>query len=165
MSLTSHRGTRSCPPKGRTPQGSVHPLHSRTDPGVPTSVLSQNHRDSVERALEVWEPRANRPLTSADVDEIRDNLTGFFRVLLEWDETDRRQNLDGSGTRTTDEAQPKPLVKAPNQSGQRSVRPRGRQRYPQNASAQALPSPIDPRPVHSQKGKPTQSLNRDRRQP
>lgn len=36
------------------------------------------------RTLEVWSRRSTRPLTEEDAREIAENMTGFFRVLLEW---------------------------------------------------------------------------------
>jgi len=36
------------------------------------------------RTLELWSRRSARPLTEEDAREIDENMTGFFRVLLEW---------------------------------------------------------------------------------
>jgi len=36
------------------------------------------------RTLELWGRRSSRPLTEEDAREITENMTGFFRVLLEW---------------------------------------------------------------------------------
>ena len=36
------------------------------------------------RTLELWSRRSQRPLTEEDAREIAENMTGFFRVLLEW---------------------------------------------------------------------------------
>jgi hypothetical protein len=36
------------------------------------------------RTLELWSRRSARPLTEEDAREIAENMTGFFRVLLEW---------------------------------------------------------------------------------
>jgi len=44
---------------------------------------------SIERALDVWQPRSSRKLTSEDVRQIAENTTGFFRILLEWQAKER----------------------------------------------------------------------------
>ncbi|HVC76142.1 MAG TPA: hypothetical protein VND96_06435 [Candidatus Micrarchaeaceae archaeon] len=36
------------------------------------------------RTLEVWSRRSTRPLTEEDARQITQNMTGFFRVLVEW---------------------------------------------------------------------------------
>ncbi len=41
-----------------------------------------------------WEPHSGRKLTPEDARQIRENITGFFRVLLEWDNA--RKARDGS---------------------------------------------------------------------
>jgi hypothetical protein len=40
--------------------------------------------ERIARTLEIWSRRSTRPLTEEDAREIADNMTGFFRVLLEW---------------------------------------------------------------------------------
>ena len=40
---------------------------------------------SIERALDVWQPRYSWKLTCEDAREITENTTGFFRILLEWE--------------------------------------------------------------------------------
>jgi hypothetical protein len=46
------------------------------------------------RALEVWSRRSTRPLTDEDAREIAENMTGFFRVLLEWKAKKRVPGVD-----------------------------------------------------------------------
>jgi len=41
--------------------------------------------DINDEAIAFWEPLAGRNLTREDARQIRENLTGFFRLLLEWD--------------------------------------------------------------------------------
>ena len=43
----------------------------------------------IKYTLEVWQPRTPRRLTEEDAREIIDNITGFFKVLIEWDEKER----------------------------------------------------------------------------
>ena len=51
---------------------------------------------SVERALDVWQPRSSRRLTSEDIRQITENTIGFFRILLDWESKER--TLRGRGT-------------------------------------------------------------------
>ena len=47
-----------------------------------------------DRTLEVWSRRSTRPLTEEDAREIAENMTGFFRVLLEWKAKKRALGVD-----------------------------------------------------------------------
>jgi hypothetical protein len=38
----------------------------------------------LNRAREVWQPRTSRPLSTEDVRQIVENVSGFFQILLEW---------------------------------------------------------------------------------
>ena len=40
--------------------------------------------ERIARTIELWSRRSTRPLTEEDAREIAENMTGFFRVLLEW---------------------------------------------------------------------------------
>jgi hypothetical protein len=46
------------------------------------------------RTLELWSRRGARPLTEEDAREIAENMTGFFRVLLEWQAKKRALGVD-----------------------------------------------------------------------
>ena len=46
------------------------------------------------RTLEIWSRRSMRPLTEEDAREIAENMTGFFRVLLEWKAKKRALGVD-----------------------------------------------------------------------
>ena len=39
----------------------------------------------VADTIAFWQPLASHELTHEDVRQIRENMTGFFRLLLEWD--------------------------------------------------------------------------------
>lgn len=54
----------------------------------------------VEKARTIFQKRTNRTLTNEDARQMLENLTGFFRVLHEWDRAQRR----AEGTRTADDA-------------------------------------------------------------
>jgi hypothetical protein len=47
-----------------------------------------------KRTIAFWQPRTSRRLAAEDAREIMENLTGFFRVLAEWDKRDR-QSVNG----------------------------------------------------------------------
>ena len=40
---------------------------------------------SLERTLQVWQPRASKALTYEDARQIFENVTGFFKILKEWE--------------------------------------------------------------------------------
>jgi hypothetical protein len=46
------------------------------------------------RTLELWSRRSAQPLTEEDAREIAENMTGFFRVLLEWKAKKRALGVD-----------------------------------------------------------------------
>ncbi len=56
--------------------------------GSPTSA------DGAERSRRFWGGRSAKPLTDEDEREIAENLTGFFKVLAEWDAADRKVSGD-----------------------------------------------------------------------
>lgn len=39
----------------------------------------------IARTKEIWQPRATCRLSDEDAREIAENVTGFFRLLLEWE--------------------------------------------------------------------------------
>jgi hypothetical protein len=45
--------------------------------------------DFIDETIAVWQKRATRRLTREDGREIIENITGFFRILLEWDRAER----------------------------------------------------------------------------
>jgi hypothetical protein len=50
--------------------------------------------ERIARTLEIWSRRSSRPLTGEDAREIAENMTGFFRVLLEWKAKKRALGVD-----------------------------------------------------------------------
>jgi hypothetical protein len=50
--------------------------------------------ERIVRTLEIWSRRSSRPLTEEDAREIAENMTGFFRVLLEWKAKNRAPGVD-----------------------------------------------------------------------
>ena len=47
-------------------------------------------QDFNQRTCDFWQPRASRQLTDEDAREMAENLSGFFRLLDEWDRGARR---------------------------------------------------------------------------
>ena len=47
--------------------------------------MNQAECQLIARTRETWQPRAGRSLSDEDVREIAENVTGFFRLLLEWE--------------------------------------------------------------------------------
>jgi len=47
-------------------------------------------RDFLDQTIAVWQPYADRPLTREDAREITHNVVGFFSILREWAEEERR---------------------------------------------------------------------------
>lgn len=59
--------------------------------------LRESDPDLLDRTLEVFQPRTSRRLTREDAREISHNLTGFFRVLMEWDRKERARVAAAGG--------------------------------------------------------------------
>jgi hypothetical protein len=51
----------------------------------------------VEKARAVFQKRTSRKLTNEDARQMLENLTGFFRVLHEWDRAQRRPEVSSPG--------------------------------------------------------------------
>lgn len=45
--------------------------------------------DFIDQTLSIWQPLSKRQLSREDGREIIENMTGFFRILQEWDRADR----------------------------------------------------------------------------
>jgi len=48
-------------------------------------------KEFLEKTIQVWQPYSSTPLSLEDGREICGNLCGFFSVLKEWDEKERRR--------------------------------------------------------------------------
>ncbi|WP_257554523.1 hypothetical protein [Sphingobium sp. CFD-2] len=51
----------------------------------------------VEKARKVFQKRTSRKLTNEDARQILENLTGYFRVLHDWERTQRKREAEGAG--------------------------------------------------------------------
>lgn len=47
--------------------------------------MNQAEPQLIARTKETWQPRAVCSLSDEDAREIAENVTGFFRLLLEWE--------------------------------------------------------------------------------
>ena len=52
---------------------------------------SMANQDFNKRTRELWQPRTSRELTEEDAREMTENVSGFFRLLAEWDLEARRE--------------------------------------------------------------------------
>ena len=48
-------------------------------------------QDFNQRTLDLWQARTSRKLTEEDAREMAVNMSGFFRLLAEWDREARRE--------------------------------------------------------------------------
>jgi hypothetical protein len=55
-----------------------------------SSKPSDGNGDFIDQTVSIWQKHAKRQLTRQDGREIIDNMSGFFRVLREWDRSERR---------------------------------------------------------------------------
>ena len=53
--------------------------------------MNQAECQLIARTGETWQPRAGRNLSDEDAREIAENVTGFFRLLLEWEASEKQQ--------------------------------------------------------------------------
>jgi hypothetical protein len=43
----------------------------------------------IQQTLDFWQPRTPQTLTPEDARQIVENISGFFRILLEWESAER----------------------------------------------------------------------------
>jgi hypothetical protein len=52
--------------------------------------MGEDRQDElIARTIVVWQARSSRRISNEDARQIVENAVGFFRTLLEWDETQR----------------------------------------------------------------------------
>ncbi|HVC78264.1 MAG TPA: hypothetical protein VND96_17275 [Candidatus Micrarchaeaceae archaeon] len=67
--------------------------------GRPELVSAKTLADErLARTLDLWSRRSTRPLTEEDARVIAENMSGFFRVLLEWKAKQRALGIDRDRT-------------------------------------------------------------------
>ena len=47
-------------------------------------IVQEPRTKLIERTLELWQPRSSKALSEEDARQIAENVTGFFRILMEW---------------------------------------------------------------------------------
>jgi hypothetical protein len=52
--------------------------------------------DFIDETVAIWQRRSSRQLSREDGREIIENMTGFFRILQEWDRAERTAKADAS---------------------------------------------------------------------
>lgn len=50
-----------------------------------TGVMKKCKPDTTKQTIDFWQPHYTQALTPDDAQEIVENVTGFFRVLAEWE--------------------------------------------------------------------------------
>ena len=60
---------------------------------------SELRQSQVEEAIAFWEPLAGRSVGREEAREIIDNMTTYFKILIEWDAADRRAAAAAEGNR------------------------------------------------------------------
>lgn len=50
-------------------------------------------KETIEKTRAFWSPYEGRSLTDEECNEIYDNSVAFVKLLLEWDEEDRRAGV------------------------------------------------------------------------
>jgi hypothetical protein len=63
--------------------------------------------DFIDQTIAIWQPRSERRLTREDGREIIENISGFFRILQEWDRAERKasnaaQEAEGAEIRSSE---------------------------------------------------------------
>jgi hypothetical protein len=51
--------------------------------------MRKTQKQLIDQTLEFWQARSPQTLTREDAREIIENVTGFFRILQEWEAADR----------------------------------------------------------------------------
>jgi hypothetical protein len=73
------------------------PCHTEDD----ASIVPEQHSDFLARTISVWQRYSDRPLTEEDARQIIENMTGFFRTLADWENTElsrrRRRGVTDKG--------------------------------------------------------------------
>ncbi len=54
--------------------------------------MAQVKADFLDQTVTFWQPRTSRKLTREDGRQIAENVSGFFRILLEWEAAERSAN-------------------------------------------------------------------------
>jgi hypothetical protein len=61
----------------------------RDDDAASGNAAAAPEGDFIDQTVAFWQKRSKRQLTREDGREIIENMTGFFRILQEWDRAER----------------------------------------------------------------------------
>ncbi|WP_136660605.1 hypothetical protein [Nitratireductor sp. XY-223] len=75
--MTDRRRNRGARANGHAEAVSVPPSHRAIDESF------------LDRTIEIFQTRTDRPLTREDAREMIENVTGFFRILGEWNQAEQ----------------------------------------------------------------------------
>ena len=64
----------------------------------------------IARTRQIWQPRIGRDLTDDDARQIAENVTGFFSLLAEWSNAERRAANDNKAPSKSHDAKPSDSV-------------------------------------------------------
>jgi len=53
--------------------------------------MEDSKREFIEETKRFWQARTGKPISDEDAREMIENVTRFFKILIEWDEKDRNQ--------------------------------------------------------------------------
>ena len=53
--------------------------------------MEESKRQLLEQTKQFWQARTRKPLSDEDAREMIENITGFFKILIEWDEKEKDQ--------------------------------------------------------------------------
>src|SRR5262244_699786 len=56
---------------------------------VGTNIVPDREGDFIDQTVAIWQKHTERRLTREDGREIIENMSGFFRILQEWDRAER----------------------------------------------------------------------------
>jgi hypothetical protein len=58
--------------------------------------MAQAKADFLDQTVTFWQPRTSQQLTREDGRQIIENVTAFFRILLEWEAAEQRAATAGA---------------------------------------------------------------------
>lgn len=57
-------------------------------------VKSKWSEELIQKTIKVWAPKMGRDPTREEAIEMLDKVTGYFRVLIEWDAAERKKEAE-----------------------------------------------------------------------
>jgi chemotaxis regulatin CheY-phosphate phosphatase CheZ len=53
--------------------------------------MEDSKRELIEETKRFWQARTGKPISDEDAREMIENITGFFKILIEWDKKAKNQ--------------------------------------------------------------------------